>query len=127
MHRLSRAAQHLFSLELDHPMTEATHSSTDLHENAIVGKRWHVSHELPDSGETAVFDEARSELVLLNPIAGAIWNLVDGRRGIRQIVTDLLEQVEQPPSSEEALDTALAFLRNMAQRGAIEIVGDTTG
>jgi len=94
----------------------------DIDEEAIVRKLWHVSHELPDSGETAVFDEARSELVLLNPTAGAIWALVDGRRRVREIVRDLLEQVEGPPAAEDATATALVFLKGMSARGALEVI-----
>ena len=55
----------------------------------ILEKVWTVSHELPETGETVVFDAERSELLVLNPTAGALWHVLDGRRDLLAAVTFL--------------------------------------
>lgn len=88
-------------------------------ENSIVVRLWPVDHELPDTGETVVFDESQSELVLLNATGGAVWSLIDGRRSVHDIVTILVDEIEGNPGREEVTRVALEFLETMSKRGAL--------
>ena len=95
-------------------------------ENSIVVRLWPVDHELPDSGETVVFDESQSELVLLNPMGGAVWSLIDGRRSVHDIVTILVEEIEGNPGREEVTRVAVEFLESMSKRGALGLASSSS-
>lgn len=85
----------------------------------IPRRRWLVAHELPDSGEVAVFDEGRSELLLLNAVAGMAWSLADGNRTIGEIALELMLVAEAPPARDEVEAQLLAFFADMERRGAL--------
>jgi len=95
-------------------------SETALVETAVPRRLWVVSHELPDNGQTVVFDESRSELLMLNGTGGAVWESIDGKRDVAAIVDFLAERLEQAPSRQELIETTRAFLLSMAARGALE-------
>lgn len=92
---------------------------TDFADEHVFSRLWQVSHELPETGETVVFDAGRSELLVLNPIGGAIWELLDGARSVSDIVSVLVAEVESAPSSGEVAIEVRRFLSDMVARGAI--------
>lgn len=85
-------------------------------------KLWRISHDLPDQDQVALFDEQRSELVMLNPLGGEIWDLVDGKRSVGDIARHLKETVETAPELPQIETEVQAFLSDLAARGAVELV-----
>lgn len=90
--------------------------------SAIFRRAWLVSYELPGTHEVALFDEQGSELVLLNEVGAAVWELLDGRRTVQDIV-DFIVEVRQ--AEAERLDVqrdVQAFLAEMLTRRSIACV-----
>lgn len=53
-----------------------------------------VAHEVSDTGETVLFDEARSQLLVLNQVGASVWLLADGERSASDIVEFIVETLE---------------------------------
>ena len=87
--------------------------------NTVLSHAWAVSHELTDSGQLAFFDESRSELVVVNALGGAVWDLVDGHRSLGEIVDILLEEAPEPPIRSVAESQVLEFVRSLLARQAL--------
>jgi len=81
---------------------------------------WQISHELPDTDETVLFDQERSQLLVLSDSAAAIWYLIDGHRTIEEIVAFL--RGEQPQCPSETDELVRRFVDQLETRGAIESV-----
>lgn len=89
--------------------------------STVVERVWNTSHELPDTDETVVFDEERSELLVLSDTGAAVWYLIDGKRSIADIVAFMRSEADYVP--DEAEETVASFARTMLERGALRIVG----
>ena len=48
-----------------------------------------LTHEVANSDEFVVFDQAGNELLVLNDTAAAIWLLVDGQRNTDEIIAEI--------------------------------------
>lgn len=88
----------------------------------IFKRAFRVSHDLPDEHKVAFFDEAQSELVVVNAIGGAIWHLLDGQTSVQDIVQILEQEVEGAPAKEETHKEVERFLSALLERRAIEVV-----
>jgi len=82
-----------------------------------------VSHELPEEGRVALFDEEGSQLVVLNEVGGEIWRLLENPLRGDELVAELSRSIEQTPPEEEVRAEVLRFLNDLYQRGAVELVG----
>lgn len=82
-------------------------------------RSWKTSHLLPDEGKLALFDEEKSELILLNPIGGAVWSKLDGQRTVNKIALELVEQSMDAPSHELATTQIISLLEELLVRQAI--------
>lgn len=89
--------------------------------SAIPRKNWSVSYELEDTGQTVVFDEVRSELMVFNETAAAVWLLVDGERSVGAIVEFLQRELPVAVPEERMQEDVLQFLRGMVERGGISL------
>ena len=92
----------------------------NIHPSAVFSRSWSVCHEL-EEGRVALFDEEKSELLVLNPIGGAIWELVDGKNSVQQIVQELAS-VETAPSEAEIQEEVARFINDLLGRHALEQV-----
>lgn len=87
---------------------------------SVLKRVWNTSHELPDTDETVVFDESRSELLVLSDTGAAVWYLLDGQRSVQDIVAFMRGEADYVP--EEAERAVLSFVQTMLERGALEVV-----
>lgn len=92
-----------------------------IHGNSVLRRVWLVSHELPDE-EVAFFDEPRSELVVVNGVGGAIWQLLDGVLDVTEICQMLSEEVQGAPGPDLLEAQVIAFLQMLLERKAVEVV-----
>lgn len=89
----------------------------------IFKRAFRVSHDLPDDNKVAFFDEAQSELVVVNAIGGAIWHLIDGATSVEEIVQILVNEVDGAPPEEQLRGEVERFLASLLSRQAILVVG----
>jgi len=79
---------------------------------------WRVAHELPETDETVLFDEAQHQLLVLSSTGAAVWHLLDGQRTLGQIA-EFMESI-LPTEPDRALRDVIDFALVLAARGAIE-------
>lgn len=91
---------------------------------SVLRRVWQVSHELPEEERVAFFDEAASELVVVNAVGGAIWQLLDGESSVRELSELIAEEVQGAPDAAEVERALLGYLKALLERGAVEEVGD---
>jgi hypothetical protein len=87
---------------------------------SIVERVWRVTHDLPDTGELVLFDEAGNRLLKLSPTGGAVWDLVDGKRSVDEIgraVARAFKDVEPGRVNEEVK----ALILDLLTRGALRL------
>lgn len=89
--------------------------------SSIYRRVWRVTHELPDSDQTVLFDPASSELLVLSDSGAAIWYLLDGERSEADIIEFI--RAERPDAPPSLPDEVAAFLSDLLARRAIEIAG----
>lgn len=89
---------------------------------SVLRRVFRVSHELPEEGRLAFFDDAQSELVVVNALGGAIWHLLDGQLSVAEIARILSEEVQSAPSVVEVEQQVRAFLQTLLDRRAVELV-----
>jgi hypothetical protein len=70
----------------------------------------------------AFFDEAQSELVVVNALGGAIWQLLDGQLTVSDIARLLSEEVAGAPDVTEVEAQVRSFLQLLLDRHAVELV-----
>lgn len=94
--------------------------------DAIPRRRAAIVHELDDTGQTVVFDEAGERLLVLDDLAAAIWYLIDGRRSVREI-GDFVSGNLPPGAAADparAASDAGEFLARLAREGLVEFGDD---
>ena len=97
-------------------------ASSELSSTSVLKRAWRVSHELPDEHKVAFFDEAQSELVVVNSLGGAIWQLLDGELSVAELSELLATEVDGAPARDEVEREVIAYLRVLVERKAVEIV-----
>ncbi|HSC86945.1 MAG TPA: PqqD family protein [Polyangiaceae bacterium] len=85
-------------------------------------RRWSVSHELPETEQTVIFDPARSELLVLNDAGGALWHLLDGQRDLGAVADFIRAERADAPPRDALLAQFEPLISELLSRGAIEIV-----
>jgi SynChlorMet cassette protein ScmD len=72
----------------------------------------------PEFDDWAVlFNPDTAEAVGVNPVGVVIWQLIDGRRGVEEIVATVRERfADAPPSVVEQVGT---FIEDLARRGFV--------
>jgi hypothetical protein len=90
--------------------------------NTVLKRAWRVSHELPEENRIAFFDEAQSELVVVNALGGAVWQLLDGQLTVDELCQMLSEEVQGAPEAEQVKAQVLPFLSGLLERHAVERV-----
>jgi hypothetical protein len=78
-----------------------------------------VREEEAEGGFLINADNGR--VYLLNPTAVAVWELLDGRRNVADVVAEL--RAQYPDSPDEAQPQVLEHLNMMCQIGAVGTVG----
>ena len=72
------------------------------------------------AGEVLVIHPARSMMYPLNPVASAIWGLLDGTRDARALAGEVGRSFEVDEA--KALRDVLDFLRDLSESGLVEAV-----
>ncbi len=98
------------------------HPHRSVRSEIVYRRVWKVSHDLPDENQVALFDQERSELLMINAVGAEIWDLLDGRRSLGDIVQELRALSPDAPEPEEMLVQVEQFLQMLLSRGAIELV-----
>jgi Coenzyme PQQ synthesis protein D (PqqD) len=93
-----------------------------LNANSVLERAWLVSEDLDDDGQVALFDEQRSELLVLNGIGGAVWHELDGQITLGELAQALSEAVSGAPDASTVLAEVSAFAEGMLARGALRVV-----
>ena len=96
----------------------------EISENSVCKRAFRVSHELPDEHKVAFFDESKSELVVVNALGGAIWQMLDGELSVRGICDLLLEEVQDAPPREQVEREVISFLQSLLARQAIVVLSE---
>ena len=78
-----------------------------------------LSHEVQETGDVVVFDEAGNRLHLLNDIGAAVWLLVDGKRSAAEIARVIVEMLPADPVQVER--DVQQFLDTLLGHGVIEL------
>lgn len=95
-------------------------SLPDTVSSATVFRRaWLVSYELPGTTDVALFDEESSELVLLNDVGAAVWDLLDGQRTVQEIVDFVVDVRQAEPERVQVESDIRAFLATMLERRSV--------
>ena len=89
----------------------------------IPSKRQLETHEVDDSGDLIVHDPQNHHMVVLNPIGAATFALIDGKRDLAQIVTEIAAVFADTARSDIERDVN-AFLDDLEARGLIESLPD---
>jgi Coenzyme PQQ synthesis protein D (PqqD) len=87
---------------------------------AVFRHVWAISYDLPGTEDTALFDETNSALVLINGVGAAIWELIDGKRSVVEIVNFIVDVRGNSDSRGRIERDVTAFLGQMLERGSIE-------
>ena len=74
-------------------------------------------HSRLADGESVLLHLETGQYHELNPIGGAIWDLVDGQRTASEITAEIRGKVDEPPGDLEEIVTE--FLAELRQRGLI--------
>lgn len=88
---------------------------------------WKVSHALPEMDRMALFDADRSELVVLNAVGREVWKRLDGIRTVQELALLLRGEAEEAPDQDQAEREVLAFLTDLHERGAVELLPQRDG
>ncbi len=96
----------------------------EIEETSVFQRSWRVSHDLPEENKVAFFDEAQSELVVVNALGGVIWQMLDGARSVKDICDVLFSEVNEPPPREQLEREVRKFLAELLERNAISFVDE---
>ena len=91
--------------------------------SAVFDRAWRVTHELSETGELILFDESASEVVMFNEMGASIWELIDGKRSVNDIV-DFIVSVRERPEERPIIERdVIAFLGQLSERRSIRLLG----
>lgn len=76
-----------------------------------------VVHSQLAGGESVLLHLETGQYHELNAIGSMIWGLIDGRRSTLEIIAELREQVDGPPSDLDQVVTE--FLHQLRERGLV--------
>jgi hypothetical protein len=89
----------------------------DVSDRRVPRRKDTLTHEVTDTDEVVIYDSNGPQLLVLNDMAAGIWLMIDGKRSIDDITTEIVNHVE----AEGATVTrdVLAFLGQLEQRKLI--------
>jgi len=82
----------------------------------VLTKNPNAAYRVYDGQATVVLPE-RSEVHVLNPIGTTVWDRIDGRRTLAQILDAVVEEYEVAP--DEARRDVLAFVAELREHGMV--------
>ena len=69
-------------------------------------------------GEAVIVNVDESEVIHLNPVGAEIWNSIDGKKSVGEIVDHICEQFEV--DKQTAKRDTLEFLKKLVKKKAVE-------
>lgn len=69
-------------------------------------------------GEAILVDVDKGEIIHLNPVGAEIWNSIDGKKSVKEIIEHICNQFEV--DKETAEEDTLKFLERLHEKDAIE-------
>lgn len=90
-------------------------------QGTVLTKNPNVAYRIYD-GEATVVMPDRAEVKVVNQIGSVVWDKIDGKRTVGQIVESALEQVlaDYDVAPEEARRDILAFLGDLREHGMVD-------
>jgi hypothetical protein len=88
---------------------------------AIPKKRPALTHEVNETGEVVLFDEAGQRLLLLNDVGAAVWLLLDGVRSVEDIARVITETL--PADLPRVQSDVITFLESLRDHGLVDLSG----
>ena len=76
-----------------------------------------LTHEVTDTDEVVIYDGGGLQLLVLNDIAAGVWLMIDGKRTIDEITTEILNHLEADRAT--VTRDVLTFLGQLEQRKLI--------
>ncbi|HXU11258.1 MAG TPA: PqqD family protein [Candidatus Binatia bacterium] len=90
-------------------------------QGTVLTRNPNVAYRIYD-GEATVVMPDRAEVKVVNQIGSVVWDKIDGKRTVGQIVESALEQVlaDYDVTPEEARRDILAFLGDLREHGMVD-------
>ncbi len=74
------------------------------------------------SGEAVIITPAENTVRMFNPVGSRIWELMDGRRSVAQIIATLTDEYDVEPG--RAQRTTLEFFAMLEEKDLVAWVGE---
>ena len=90
-------------------------------QDAVLKKNPNAAYRVYDGQATVVMPE-RAEVKVVNEVGSLIWEKIDGRRTVAQVVESALESIVKDfeVAPDEARRDALAFLGALREHGMVD-------
>lgn len=68
-------------------------------------------------GEATIVLPSKAEVTVLNPVASLVWDAIDGRRTLAEILESVLRDYDVP--REQAMRDLLEFVNTLREQGMV--------
>jgi hypothetical protein len=82
----------------------------------ILSKSPDAAYRIYD-GEATIVLPSKAEVTVLNPVASLVWDAIDGRRTLAEILESVLHDYEVP--REQAMRDLLEFVNTLREQGMV--------
>ena len=82
----------------------------------ILNKTPDAAYRIYD-GEATIVLPSKAEVTVLNPVASLVWDAIDGRRTLAEILESVLRDYDVP--REQALHDLLEFVNTLREQGMV--------
>lgn len=82
----------------------------------ILSKTPDAAYRIYD-GEATIVLPSKAEVTVLNPVASLVWDAIDGRRTLAEILDSVLRDYEVP--REQAMRDLLEFVNTLREQGMV--------
>jgi hypothetical protein len=82
----------------------------------ILSKTPDAAYRIYD-GEATIVLPSKAEVTVLNPVASLVWDAIDGRRTLAEILESVLRDYDVP--REQALHDLLEFVNTLREQGMV--------
>ena len=89
----------------------------DVSEPRVPERKNTLTHEVTDTDEVVIYDGNGPQLLVLNDIAAGVWLMIDGKRSIDDITTEIVSHLDAEPKT--VARDVLAFLGELEHRKLI--------
>ena len=89
----------------------------DVSDRRVPRRKDTLTHEVTDTDEVVIYDGNGPQLLVLNDIAAGVWLMIDGKRTIDEITTEILNHLEADRAT--VTRDVLTFLGQLEQRKLI--------